>query len=278
MVGRRTPFVASLAIALACLVPAAASVQAPAAQPRPALTTDEMRRFLLTAKVLSAKRTSKGINEAYRLTLSDGVLTHDAGFNSVDRRKQSMEFQKGQAELNFVDSYHYNIAAYGLAELLGLESMTPVVVERSWQGRKGAVSWWVDAKWDEQDRRKLALKPPDSEAWARQNSRMWVFAALVHDTDRNQGNILITEDWKLWMIDFTRAFRTWDTLRHQGDLQRCERSVLQKLRELTEAAIKERTKHHLTDWEIRAVLARRDKIVAHFEQLIATLGEERVLY
>jgi hypothetical protein len=278
VVGRRTPFVASLAIALACLVPAAASVQAPAAQPRPALTTDEMRRFLLTAKVLSAKRTSKGINEAYRLTLSDGVLTHDAGFNSVDRRKQSMEFQKGQAELNFVDSYHYNIAAYGLAELLGLESMTPVVVERSWQGRKGAVSWWVDAKWDEQDRRKLALKPPDSEAWARQNSRMWVFAALVHDTDRNQGNILITEDWKLWMIDFTRAFRLWNALANPSHLQRCDRLLLDRLRTLTAAAIKERTDPHLSEWEIKAVLDRRDLLIAHFAKLIAERGEANVLF
>jgi len=36
---------------------------------------------------------------------------------------------------------------------------------------------------------------------------MRVFSQLVYDTDRNLGNVLISEDWHLWMIDFTRAFR-----------------------------------------------------------------------
>ena len=38
-------------------------------------------------------------------------------------------------ELDFVDSYKYNIAAYELAELLGMDDMLPVYVERKWQGR-----------------------------------------------------------------------------------------------------------------------------------------------
>jgi hypothetical protein len=33
----------------------------------------------------------------------------------------------GSTELNFVDSYKYNIAAYALAEMLGVEDMLPVV-------------------------------------------------------------------------------------------------------------------------------------------------------
>ena len=33
--------------------------------------------------------------------------------------------------------------------------------------------------------------------------RMRLFAQLIADTDRNTGNVLITSDWKLWMIDFT---------------------------------------------------------------------------
>ena len=37
--------------------------------------------------------------------------------------------------------------------------------------------------------------------------RLLVFSALIQDSDRNPGNILITEAWKVWMIDFTRAFR-----------------------------------------------------------------------
>jgi hypothetical protein len=46
-------------------------------------------------------------------------------------------------ELNFVDSYKFNIAAYQLAELLGLNDMLPVYVERKWHGDTGSLSWWL---------------------------------------------------------------------------------------------------------------------------------------
>ena len=34
-----------------------------------------------------------------------------------------------------------------------------------------------------------------------------VFDQLVYDTDPNLTNVLIGEDWKIWRIDFSRAFR-----------------------------------------------------------------------
>ena len=41
---------------------------------------------------------------------------------------------------------------------------------------------------------------------------MWVvrlFDQLIYNTDRNLGNLLIDKDWRLWMIDHTRAFKTF---------------------------------------------------------------------
>jgi hypothetical protein len=40
----------------------------------------------------------------------------------------------------------------------------------------------------------------------------------------------------------------------------------------------ENTKHYLHKDEVKAVMARRDKIVALFEKLIPEKGEEEVLY
>ena len=37
---------------------------------------------------------------------------------------------------------------------------------------------------------------------------MRVFDELIANTDRNQGNMLIDKQWKLWLIDHTRGFRT----------------------------------------------------------------------
>ena len=48
-----------------------------------------------------------------------------------------MKSSTGRTEINLVDSYKYDIAAYRLAELLGLEDILPVPVERKWGGKLG---------------------------------------------------------------------------------------------------------------------------------------------
>jgi hypothetical protein len=57
--------------------------------------------------------------------LSDGSLTHDARFQTIDEHKTEMKSSSERTEISFVDSYKYDIAAYVLAELLGLEECCP---------------------------------------------------------------------------------------------------------------------------------------------------------
>jgi len=105
-----------------------------------------------------------------------------------------------------------------------------------------------------------------------------VFSQLVYDPDRNETNILISEDWKLWMIDFTRAFRLETDLKESDHLVMCDRQLLKNLRQLDGAQVLEKTKPYLTKKEVKAVMARRDLIIAHFERLVKEKGEEKVLY
>jgi hypothetical protein len=261
-------------IAAICLA-AAGSLRA---ADEPKLTKEEKKEFLLNAKVVHNKQLGKGVTSSYRLTLSDGKLTHDAHFQPIDIHKPVMQLASGRTELNFVDSFHYNIAAYELAELLGLGDMVPVSVQRRWEGRSGAITWWIPWKWDEEARLKEKIQPPDADAWNNQMYKLRVFNQLVYDTDPNLGNWLITEDWKLWRIDFTRAFRLYHDLENPKNLVRCDRQLLEKLRQLDAAALAERTKGQLNKEEVKAVMARRDKIVAYFEKLIAEKGESQVLY
>ena len=241
------------------------------------LSEDEFREFLKTAKIFRIEQTAKGITAPAELILSDGQRTIAASFQCVEKFRPRTQ-HPGYITLEFRDSYEYDIAAYQLAKLLGLGNMIPVTVEYTWNRKQGALSWWVPAKWDEEDRRKLNLQPPDENAWNKQMNRMWVFSQLVNDPDRNETNMLITEDWKLWMIDFSRAFRLETDPKNSEHLVMCDRQLLQKLRQLDAAQILERTKPHLTEKEVKAVMARRDWIVAHFERLIAEKGEEKVLY
>ena len=253
----------------------APSIQSAAA---PALTPAQMAEFLRTAPVVASAALSTGVTKPRKLTLSAGEITHHAVFQGIDERVPIQRMKDGRTELNFRDSYHFNIAAYGLAQLLGLDNMVPVTVERTWEGRPGSLAWWIDARWDETARSRENALPPDGVDWAKQQSRMRVFSELVYDTDRNTGNLLITEDWRLWMIDFTRAFRLSNSLLRPENVQRCSRDLLARLQALTEESVAGATKPHLEPGEVKALLKRRDRIVARLEQLVKQRGEELVLF
>jgi hypothetical protein len=242
------------------------------------LTKEQIKHFLLTAKIVGSKQSQKGITQPWHLTLSDGTLTHDASFQAIDEHKTNVTLASGKVEMNFVDSYKYNIAAYELAVLLGLDDMLPVYVQRSWQGNPGSLSWWLPVKMDEEERIKQKIKPPDPDAWDNQMYKIRVFDQLVYDNDPNLTNVLIGADFKIWRVDFSRAFRLYKDLRNPKDLVRCDRQLLEKLKALDANELSQKTKGFLNKDEVKGVMARRDKIVAQFQQMISEKGEKEVLY
>lgn len=246
--------------------------------PTPNLTKDQIKEFLQTAEIIKARDSSKGITQPTRLTLTNGTITHDASFQPVDEHKTQMKFSDGRTEFNFVDSYKYNIAAYRLAELLGVDYILPVYVERKWKGKTGSLSWWLPVKMDEADRMQKKLSAPDTDKWNDQMYRVRVFDELVYDTDANLTNVLIGEDWTVWRVDFTRAFRTQKSLHDPKNLVKCDRQLFEKMKTLNGAELADKTKGYLTKDEVNGVMARRDKIVATFQAMIAAKGESEVLY
>jgi hypothetical protein len=273
----RLPWRRLILTALLCLTCELLMVAADQSTDQPNLSKDQIKQFLLTAKVVKSEQSKKGITNPWRLTLSDGTITHDASFQAVDEHKNTMQLASGP-ELNFVDSYKYNIAAYTLAELIGMDDMLPVYVERKWRGNSGSLSWWLPVKMDEVERHKQGLTAPDPDAWNNQMYKIRVFDQLVYDNDPNLTNVLIGADWKIWRVDFTRAFRLQENLRNPGDLVRCDKHLLEKLKALDGNELTAKTKGFLTKSEVKAVMARRDKIVAQFQKLIAEKGESEVLY
>jgi hypothetical protein len=273
---------ALVALLLTSFVPVPSYAQAVTAAPAAELSVEQQIDFLKTAKVIRTRDTTKGVTAPKRVTLSNGSITHDAVFQAIDEKKMVAQLGGGgrqsTTELNFVDSYRYNLAAYALAELIGLDHMMPVYVERRWNGQTGSMGWWVTTLMDEGERLKKKVQPPKPADWNNQMYRMRVFTALVRDTDRNLGNVLITPEWKLMMIDFTRAFRLQPELQHTKDLNKLDRALLPKLEALDRQAVKKAVGDWLTGGEIDSIMKRRDLLVAHFKKLIADLGEDKVLY
>jgi hypothetical protein len=263
-------------------VPALSYSQTATPAPSAELSVDQMRAFLKNAKVIRTRNTDKGVTAPKRLTLSDGNITHDAVFQAIDDHQNVMQLGGGgrqsTTEINFVDSYKYNIAAYELAGLLGLDHMMPVYVERKWNGTNGSISWFVPSLMDESERLKRKVEPPNPTDWNQQMYRMRVFSSLVRDTDRNLTNVLITHQWKVIMIDFSRGFRLQPELLHQKDLGKIDRQLLEKLEALTKEDVTRATKDYLLRREVDAMMVRRDMLVAHFKKLIAEQGEAKVLY
>lgn len=259
--------------------PGFAQAAAPASAPTGALTVDRIKTFLRTAKIVASKGTDKCVTAPRRLTLTDGDITHDAIFQAIDEHKLQQKLGlTGATELNFVDSYKYNIAAYELATLLGLENMMPVYVERSWNGQTGSLSWFLPSLMDESERLKRKVSPPDPAQWNQEMYRMRVFSALTRDTDRNLTNVLISPKWEVVMIDFSRAFRLQPEIMYASDLPKIDRALFARLQAITREDVERVTKDWLTTREIDPLMQRRDLLVAHFKKLIAERGENQVLY
>ena len=233
-------------------------------------TPEAIEQFLLTAEIVDARPIGKGVTNSWRLTLRNGTIVHDAAFQSINLRKIVARVGR-RTELQFADSYHFNIAAYRLARLLGLDDMVPVSVERRWEGRRGALTWWIADARDEAERKAQRVSPPDVAAWSGQLYRMVVFSELIYDTDRNDGNMLYTKDWRLWVIDFTRAFRVWHELQNPDALVGYDQGLFERLAALDERRLTTAMEGHLTPSETGAILARRDLILERFEELQPSL-------
>jgi hypothetical protein len=242
----------------------------------PRMKAEEIEAFLREAKVLSVKTLNVGVTGTQRLTLGSGVIVHDAHVQSIDESKPKFETAMG-TELNFRDSYKFNVAAYRLDRMLSL-NMTPPSIERRWAGKSTAFTWWIPDAMMEGERKKKHLEPPDQNSFNNQMYVVRVFDQLLFNTDRNLQNLLITPDWKLWMIDHTRCFRLRKDLAAPKNLVKCDRTMLAKMRELTKENLTKEVGDLLRGNEIDGILARRDKIVAFFDDRIAKLGEERVLF
>jgi hypothetical protein len=246
-------------------------------KPVPKLSDAEMELFLKTAKVVSRRKLDTGTTGTSKAVLSDGKITHDVHVQCLDIFKPVWKGAEGTIEKNFRDSYKFNIAAYRLARLLGIEAV-PMSVERDLDGQLCSFTWWVDNVWlIEVERREKGIKPPATDEWVNQLNTIRVFDQLIANTDRNQGNLLITPEWKVWMIDHTRAFRTAKTLLKPDTLKRIDTGLLENLRKLNTVTLKRELGPWLRAEEIAPVLARRDAILRYFEGQVREKGMESVV-
>lgn len=260
--------------------PAEGRWRGPDGRPLPFVTDQDALEFLRRARVVGMKRLSTGKNRPYKVR-----LVHDGGpgppveanaiFRSVDIRERRVKLD-GRIYPDFHDSYIYECAAYELARVLGIDNVPPCV-QRMVDLESGSLQLWVEGATMEIDRREKLGEPKEAVRWMRQKQKMRLFDALIYNFDRNQTNMLIDADWKLWFVDHTRSFRKFAKIERIEKIIWCERDLWERLQALDREQLS-RVKKYTSGPQVSALLKRRDLLVDHLRSLIDAHGEDRVIY
>jgi hypothetical protein len=243
---------------------------------------EKWEQFLLEAKITDQSQPyseQEAVTEPWRLTLEkDGIIRFGHWKNPEGRFK------------GYIDSWKYEIAAYRLDKLLGL-NMVPPTVEKRFQGNRGSCQLMVEYKmrYREKVKEKIAVPPIKVDPYMKAVFLQRAFDNLIANDDRNEGDILLAEDWRIFLIDHSRSFRT--SRKYAKNLVNDEKSkggpklmiqlpqvFCDKLKSLNVEMIKEAVGEYLTDKEIECVLIRRDLIIGWLDKRIKELGEDKVLY
>jgi len=235
-----------------------------------------IEEFLSHAKIVGLKDIGEGVTLPEKATLEFDGVTQYGVFKTIDEYAKVKQLDRG-VELEFQDSWKTEVAAYELDKLLGL-GMVPATVERTFNGKKGSLQFWVTSKMSEAERYKKKLQPPAKFDWEEQIARIRMFDNLIYNTDRHMNNLLITDDWKIRLIDHSRTFRPFEQLKDPKQLTRFSRSILEKMEALNEPLLKERLGNYLSPYQIQGLLKRRDAMIALSRKLIAEKGAGAVLY
>jgi hypothetical protein len=245
---------------------------------------DAQEEFLLTADILRSEPIGEGVTKPFKLYLGKGGIESKA----VWKNPSGVQF-------GYLEGWQYEIAAYRLDKLLGL-NMIPPAVEREFQGKKGALVIWAENKHSLLKVIEQGIRIPD-EAVEKTEKAKWLTRAwdsLIANEDRTQQNVLYTEDWRTILIDHSRAFRSDGEfakrlmfgrkgikVSQQGTpwlFRRLPRAFLEKIKTLTFENVKAAVGTTLKDREIKAIFARRDLLLKEVAQMIKEQGEAIVLY
>lgn len=245
--------------------------------PLPFQNTPSILEALKTGEIVERKLMSRGVANNIKLVLE----YQGARFHAVLRLINLTEKEEtGSVRMvvKYRDTYIFEAAAFELNELLGIRRIPPTTIRRV-DGAEGSIQIWMEGMTPEDIMlEEDLLRPPDKNEWWQQKGVMWVLDALIANTDRNQGNLLIDDEWNLWFIDHTRAFRETSVLFGADELNLCERGLWTALQNADDDEISERLEPYLSSDELKKLIIRKKKLIKHIQKRIKKKGEDKVLY
>jgi hypothetical protein len=187
-VGARVP------LALACvLLLAAQAIEGADGGPPPWAGREEaIELVLLQGEITARERIGHGVNNPWKVTVEHQGQSLSAIWKPLP-----------EAERNgYRESHRAEVAAYRLSRILALD-LVPPTVQRWISGRGGSMQFWIDGYRLYRD--VMGQARPPMRHWSEQTARMRFFDVLIDNPDRNARNFLVDDDWRLVLIDHSRA-------------------------------------------------------------------------
>jgi len=224
--------------------------------------------YLRTANVESIViKESEGRTAPWEVTLDDGKVQRRARFKHVRRSRPHY----------LPDSYHYEIAAYELTKLLGIQTIPPVV-EREIKDTMGSLQLYVEGCFPLSDRRRHDKKSIANVKFDKEIQGLSVLENLTYCV-RDERDILVNEKtWHVCRVDFSEAFAPEINLIPGSEIIRCSRKLYEGLLSLDSDRVRSKLGSHLNEDEIGALLKRKDIVLEALNRLIKEKGEEEVLF
>jgi len=179
------------------------------------LTKEQIKQFLLTAEIIKSKPQA-GRHPSLAATLSATALSLTTlSFQPIDEPQIEMKLASGKGRIGFRPILtNNNIAAYRLAETPGPRRHAAGLCRtQSGKARPVRSAGISPTRWTMSSASKRKSNLPIPISGTSRMYRIRVFDELIYDTDPNLTNVLIGEDWTVWRVDFSRAFRTNKDLR-----------------------------------------------------------------
>ena len=219
----------------------------------------EFEEYIRTAEIDHFDDIALGVTHPKRAFFKPGGLVASVAWKVLPPGRPS----------GYWESYKSEIAAYELDKLLGME-MVPPSVEKRWKGLTAAAILWLSPihPWKEMEAR------PKPAKWVRQVARMKMFDDFICNKDRNAGNLMVDDDWNLFLIDHSRAFITDKDLAVK--MEHVDPEMWNKILALDEPALTAAIGKWVEGGVVRSMLARREKMKIAIDKLVATNGEAAV--
>jgi len=238
---------------------------------------EEIEAFLRKADIVALKTLDIGKTGPQKATLVLNGETRFGVFKTINESKDLMKFDDGRVDMNFQDNWKSEIAAYEIDKIIGL-GMVPATVERTYKGVPGSLQIWVESMMSETEHMKNKQRAPADSRFNEMMHMTRLFDNMIYNPDRNLGNLLITKDWEIILIDHSRAFRPAGMLKSPKDLDRFSHSLLEGITKLNQQNLTEKAGKYLPKNQISGMLKRRDAILELAKKTAAKNGERATFY